>query len=133
MLLVACIYAFLALLGQGHFSRAPGGHAVAELQHISNKLRTGGEREAELDVFRPALPDRSGRPSEIANAPSAGGATLRLVPQGASQNVGALAWWLGLATIGWSEPVASTALPWPDSLTPGAILGHWHRSVVLHL
>lgn len=134
MLLVACAYALLALLGTAGLGRALGGHPVAEILHRPSHSRAVSVQEADEAVRGLLEPDQVAAPVAVPVVASSDPAkALLLPPPVPPRGYASLAHWLSLAIAGLTAPSESRVVPWPDTATRGAVLARWYRSVVLHL
>lgn len=133
MLLVACAYALLALLGAAGLGRALGGHAAAEILHRPSHARSVGLHEADEAALGLLKPGQVAAPATLGATALSDPATTFLSRPAPPRGVALLARWLGLTVAGLTAPGEIRVLPWPDVPTPGVTLARWHRSVVLHL
>jgi hypothetical protein len=132
MLLVACAYALLALLGTAGLGRALSGHPVAEILHRPSHSRTIGTQEADVAVLGLLKSGQGAGPAAVVATHSDPAAPF--LPRPASpRGVASLVHWLNLAIAGLTAPGEDLVMPWPDAPTQGAVLDRWRRTVVLHL
>lgn len=133
MLLVAFVYLGFALLGMGCPAWARSDHATIETLHLRSYSRTVNTPAAEAEAPQIIKPSRLGAAIAVIAASRRDAAVFPLLQSTPPQMGAVLANWLGLVIAELSRNDDDQAVLWPDARKPGAILGRWHRSVVLHL
>lgn len=130
--LVAFAYILFAVFGTNCASAwMPGSHIATEMLHLSGATGVLAA-PAGTAVAEQATPRKARTLSNTMSVPGPGPA--RVFPQPASVHAPAvLTYWLALIMAELGRPNVGRPVPWLEAPIGGAVLGRWHRSVVLHL